>query len=67
MTAWSVPWRIEGIGSATRQSGTSCSTMVSPPALKRQKAITWNEFMRAHMHVLASTDFLRTEVWTWRG
>jgi putative transposase len=38
-----------------------------PPAPKRKKTTTWQEFIRTHMDVLVATDFFTTEVWTWCG
>jgi putative transposase len=38
-----------------------------PPAPKRKKTTTWNEFIRTHIEVLVATDFFTTEVWTWCG
>jgi transposase InsO family protein len=38
-----------------------------PPAAKRKQATTWRDFIRAHMAVLAATDFFTVEVLTLRG
>jgi putative transposase len=38
-----------------------------PPAPKRKKTTTWQEFIRTHLDVLVATDFFTTEVWTWCG
>jgi putative transposase len=38
-----------------------------PPAPKRKKTTTWQEFIRTHLDVLVATDFLTTEVWTAAG
>ncbi len=38
-----------------------------PPAPERKKTITWTEFIRSHMDVLAATDFFTAEVWTQGG
>ena len=40
-----------------------------PPAPKRKKTTTWQEFIRTHLDVLVATDFFTTEVWTavWSG
>ena len=38
-----------------------------PPAPERQRTTTWNDFIRAHMSVLAGTDFCTVEVLTLRG
>src|SRR5262245_27956019 len=38
-----------------------------PPAPKRKKTATWQEFIRTHLDVLVATDFLTTEVWTAAG
>jgi putative transposase len=38
-----------------------------PPAPKRKKTTTWQEFIRTHLDVLVATDFLTTEVWTTAG
>jgi putative transposase len=37
------------------------------PAPQRKQKTTWKEFIRAHMAVLAGTDFFTVEVLTWRG
>jgi putative transposase len=38
-----------------------------PPAPERKRTTTWAEFIRAHLAVLAGTDFFTVEVLTWRG
>jgi transposase InsO family protein len=38
-----------------------------PPAPARQRTTTWADFIRAHMSVLAGTDFFSAEVLTLRG
>lgn len=38
-----------------------------PPALERRKTSRWSEFIRAHLAVLAGTDFFSVEVLTLRG
>jgi putative transposase len=38
-----------------------------PPAPKRKRTTTWADFIRAHMAVLAGTDFFTVEVLTLRG
>jgi hypothetical protein len=38
-----------------------------PPAPERRRTTTWAEFIRAHLAVLAGTDFFTVEVLTWRG
>jgi putative transposase len=38
-----------------------------PPAPKRKKTTTWQEFIRTHLDVLVAMDFFTTEVWTWCG
>ena len=38
-----------------------------PPAPKRKRTTTWGEFIRAHLSVLAATDFFTVEVLTLRG
>jgi transposase InsO family protein len=38
-----------------------------PPAPEGRRATTWSEFIRAHMSVLAGTDFFSVEVLTLRG
>jgi len=38
-----------------------------PPAPERKCTTTWNDFIRAHMAVLAGTDFCTAEVLTLRG
>jgi len=38
-----------------------------PPAPERKRTTTWADFIRAHMSVLAGTDFFSVEVLTLRG
>ena len=38
-----------------------------PPASRRRRTTTWADFIRAHMSVLAGTDFFTVEVLTLRG
>ena len=38
-----------------------------PSAPERQRTTTWADFIRAHMSVLAGTDFFSVEVLTLRG
>jgi putative transposase len=38
-----------------------------PPAPERKRTTTWAEFIRAHLAVLAGTDFFTVEVLTLRG
>ncbi len=38
-----------------------------PPAPERKQTTTWKDFIRAHMAVLAGTDFFTVEVLTLRG
>ena len=38
-----------------------------PPAPERKRTTTWTDFIRAHMAVLAGTDFFTVEVLTLRG
>ncbi len=38
-----------------------------PPAPERKRTTTWTDFIRAHMAVLAGTDFFSVEVLTLRG
>src|SRR5690242_18500531 len=38
-----------------------------PPAPKRKQSTSWKDFIRAHMAVLAATDFFTVEVLTLRG
>jgi putative transposase len=37
------------------------------PAPKRGQSTSWNEFIRAHMEVLAGMDVFTVEVLTWSG
>ena len=37
------------------------------PAPERKRTTTWSDFIRAHMSVLAGTDFFSVEVLTLRG
>jgi transposase InsO family protein len=50
----------ETVGNILRRNGI-------PPAPKRKRTTTWKEFIRAHMAVLAGTDFFAVEVLTLRG
>jgi len=38
-----------------------------PPAPQRKHAVTWQDFIRAHLDVLAGTDFFTAEVLTLKG
>jgi putative transposase len=38
-----------------------------PPAPKRKRTTTWQEFIRTHLDVLVAMDFFTTEVWTVAG
>jgi hypothetical protein len=38
-----------------------------PPAPKRHQQMTWADFIRSHLAVLAGIDFFSVEVLTWRG
>jgi hypothetical protein len=38
-----------------------------PPAPERGRAMSWREFIRLHMEVLAAVDFFTAEVWTAGG
>src|SRR4051795_673115 len=38
-----------------------------PPAPKRRQKMSWADFIRSHMAVLAGIDFFSVEVLTWRG
>jgi len=38
-----------------------------PPAPERGKGMTWRDFIRSHMEVLAAVDFFTAEVWTLGG
>ena len=38
-----------------------------PPAAESKRMTTWTDFIRAHMSVLAGTDFFSVEVLTLRG
>ena len=37
------------------------------PASKRREQISWADFIRSHMAILAGIDFFTVEVLTWRG
>jgi len=50
----------ETVGNILRRNGI-------PPAPERKYTTTWKEFIRAHMAVLAGTDFFTVEVLTLRG
>jgi hypothetical protein len=38
-----------------------------PPAPSRRQQVSWTDFIRSHMAVLAGIDFFSVEVLTWRG
>jgi putative transposase len=38
-----------------------------PPAPKRKHTTSWIDFIRAHLDVLAGTDFFTVEVFTLKG
>jgi Homeodomain-like domain len=48
------------VGNALRRHGI-------PPAPQRKRTTTWAAFIRAHLAVLAGTDFFSVEVFTLRG
>ena len=50
----------ETVGNILRRNGI-------PPAPERKRKTTWKDFIRAHMDVLAGTDFFTVEVLTLRG
>ena len=50
----------ETVGNIRRRNGI-------PPAPERRRTTTWKQFIRAHMAVLAGTDFLTVEMLTLRG
>ena len=50
----------ETVGNILRRHGI-------PPAPERKHTTTWKDFIRAHMAVLAGTDFFTVEVLTLRG
>ena len=50
----------ETVGNILRRNGI-------PPAPERKRTSTWHAFIRAHMAVLAGTDFFTVEVLTLRG
>ena len=50
----------ETVGNILRRNGI-------PPAPERKHSTTWTEFIRAHMAVLAGTDFFTVEILTLRG
>jgi hypothetical protein len=50
----------ETVGNILRRNGI-------PPAPERKRSATWKNFIRAHMAVLAGTDFFTVEVLTLRG
>ena len=50
----------ETVGNILRRNGI-------PPAPQRRRTTTWKDFIRAHMAVLAGTDFFTVEVLTLRG
>ncbi len=54
------PLSDETVGNILRRNGI-------PPAPERKRTMTWKEFIRAYMDVLAGTDFFTVEVLTLRG
>ena len=50
----------ETVGNILRRNG-------NPPAPVRKRTTTWTDFIRAHMSLLAGTDFFTVEVLTLRG
>jgi putative transposase len=48
------------VGNVLRRDGIT-------PAPKRPQQMSWTDFIRAHMSVLAGTDSYTAEVLTWRG
>jgi transposase InsO family protein len=37
------------------------------PAPKRERKITWKEFLEQHWDLIVAADFFTIEAWTWRG
>jgi len=50
----------ETVGNILRKHGIS-------PAPKRNRTMSWRDFIASHMNVMAGTDFFTVEVLTWRG
>ena len=51
----------------TRPSAISSRRHDIPPAPKRKHTTRWKDFIRAHLDVLAGTDFFTVEVVTLKG
>lgn len=50
----------ETVGNILRKHGIA-------PAPKRSRTMSWRDFIKSHMNVMAGTDFFTVEVLTWRG
>ena len=60
-------WPIWGMRSRIKRVGNVLQRHGLPPAPERKHTITWAAFIRAHLAVLAGTDFFTVEVLTLRG
>jgi transposase InsO family protein len=56
-----------GISLSTSTIGRILKRHGIAPAPERRKTMTWREFLAAHWHLLAATDFFTATVWTLRG
>jgi hypothetical protein len=61
-----VPYRIPSRAALGRPF-LSFSPALLPPAPKRKLTTSWKDFIRAHMAVLAATDFFTVEELTLKG
>jgi len=59
--------RILGYRVSDQTVGNILRRFAIPPASKRRQQMTWADFIRSHMAVLAGIDFFSVEVLTWRG
>ena len=56
-----------GYGVSDQTVGNILRRFGIPPAPKRRQQMSWADFIRSHMAVLAGIDFFTAEVLTWRG
>src|SRR5262249_19852115 len=67
MTGSWAPWPIWGFRLSDQTVGNILRRHDIPPAPKRKHGTSWKDFIRAHMAVLAATDFFTVEVLTLKG
>src|SRR5664280_679340 len=60
-------WPIWGMRSRIKRSAMFCNATVYRPRRSAKHTTTWTTFIRAHLAVLAGTDFFTAEVLTLRG